>query len=234
MGYWVYLLRCGDGSLYTGCTNDLARRLRAHQSGRGAKYTRSRLPVELVYREEAADRSAALRREAAIKRLTRAEKLALAASRPADLPPAPRDAALDCRKMREKCECPLPIGGKTCYYISVRLCAAGSCARRRGEEAAVNQKFRRGVLASLGLTLLLTASGCGFSLSPEDLYSLPQLPAEYTELNSCINAVIESGAEYAAPHLGKQYPAGAAGGPERRRRGGGRGLLPQFRGLSGR
>ena len=87
MGYWVYLLRCGDGSLYTGCTNDLARRLRAHQSGRGAKYTRSRLPVELVYREEAADRSAALRREAAIKRLTRAEKLALAASRPADLPP---------------------------------------------------------------------------------------------------------------------------------------------------
>ena len=91
MGYWVYLLRCGDGSLYTGCTNDLARRLRAHQSGRGAKYTRSRLPVELVYREEAEDRSAALRREAAIKRLTRAEKLALAACRPADLPPAPRE-----------------------------------------------------------------------------------------------------------------------------------------------
>ena len=52
------------------------------------------------------------------------------------------------------------------------------------------------------MTLLLTASGCGFSLSPEDLYSLPQLPAEYTELNSCINAVIESGAEYAAPISG--------------------------------
>ncbi len=66
----------------------------------------------------------------------------------------------------------------------------------------MNQKFRRGALASLGLTLLLTASGCGFSLSPEDLYSLPQLPAEYTELNSCINAVIESGAEYAAPISG--------------------------------
>ena len=80
MGYWVYLLRCGDGSLYTGCTNDLARRLRAHQSGRGAKYTRSRLPVELVYQEPAADRSAALRREAAIKALTRGEKLALIAS----------------------------------------------------------------------------------------------------------------------------------------------------------
>ena len=80
--YWVYLLRCGDGSLYTGCTNDLVRRLRAHQSGRGAKYTRSRLPVELVYREPAADRSAALRREAAIKAMTRAEKLALLAAIP--------------------------------------------------------------------------------------------------------------------------------------------------------
>lgn len=71
------MLRCADGSLYTGCTNDLPRRLEAHSSGRGAKYTRSRLPVTLAYREEAADRSAALRRESAIKRLTRQEKLAL-------------------------------------------------------------------------------------------------------------------------------------------------------------
>ena len=86
--YWVYLLLCGDGSLYTGCTNDLVRRLRAHQSGRGAKYTRSRLPVELVYREPAADRSAALRREAAIKAMTRAEKLALLAAIPEGEPAA--------------------------------------------------------------------------------------------------------------------------------------------------
>lgn len=71
------MLRCGDGSLYTGCTNDLSRRLEAHRSGKGAKYTRSRLPVTLAYREAAADRSAALRREAAIKRMTRPEKLAL-------------------------------------------------------------------------------------------------------------------------------------------------------------
>lgn len=78
MAYVVYILRCGDGSLYTGCTNDLPRRLRAHQSGRGAKYTRSRLPVELFYQEPAADRSAALRREAAIKRMSRRQKLALA------------------------------------------------------------------------------------------------------------------------------------------------------------
>ena len=80
MGYLVYILRCGDGTLYTGCTNDLDRRLRAHQAGRGAKYTRSRLPVELVYQEPAADRSAALRREASIKALTRGEKLVLIAS----------------------------------------------------------------------------------------------------------------------------------------------------------
>lgn len=77
MGYTVYMLRCGDGSLYTGSAVDMDRRLALHQQGKGAKYTRSRLPVELAYREEAADRSAALRREAAIKQLTRQEKLAL-------------------------------------------------------------------------------------------------------------------------------------------------------------
>lgn len=85
MEYQVYMLRCGDGTLYTGSTNDLSRRLRAHQTGQGAKYTRSRLPVELVYQEPAADRSAALRREAAIKRMSRAEKLAMVdAWRPAE------------------------------------------------------------------------------------------------------------------------------------------------------
>lgn len=77
MAWFVYMLRCGDGSLYTGCTNNLARRLAAHQSGRGAKYTRSRPPVTLVYREELPDRSAALRREAAVKRLTHPQKMAL-------------------------------------------------------------------------------------------------------------------------------------------------------------
>lgn len=77
MVWYVYLLRCGDGSLYTGVTNDLSRRLAAHQAGRGAKYTRSRLPVELVYQEMLPDQSAALRREAAIKRLPRTGKLAL-------------------------------------------------------------------------------------------------------------------------------------------------------------
>lgn len=74
MAWYVYMLRCGDDSLYTGVTTDPQRRLRAHQQGKGAKYTRSRLPVELVYQEPAADKSAALRREAAIKKLRRAEK----------------------------------------------------------------------------------------------------------------------------------------------------------------
>jgi len=71
------MLRCGDGSLYTGCTNDLSGRLERHRAGRGARYTRSRLPVRLVFAEAAADRSAALRREWALKQLTRTQKLAV-------------------------------------------------------------------------------------------------------------------------------------------------------------
>lgn len=78
MGWFVYMLRCGDGTLYTGYTDCVERRLSVHQSGKGAKYTRSRLPVELVYQEELPDKSCALRREAAIKKLTRGQKLALA------------------------------------------------------------------------------------------------------------------------------------------------------------
>jgi putative endonuclease len=73
----VYLLRCRDGSLYAGATNDLARRVDAHGRGTGARYTRSRRPVELVWSARALDRSAALRREAALKRLSRPEKLEL-------------------------------------------------------------------------------------------------------------------------------------------------------------
>ena len=77
MGYWVYILRCSDNTLYTGSTTEPERRLTVHQSGKGAKYTRSRLPVELVYQEETSDKSAALRREAAIKKMSRTEKLQL-------------------------------------------------------------------------------------------------------------------------------------------------------------
>ena len=77
MSWFIYMLRCGDGTLYTGYTDDVQRRLAVHNSGKGAKYTRSRLPVELVYWEELPDKSAAMRREAAVKRLTRPEKLKL-------------------------------------------------------------------------------------------------------------------------------------------------------------
>ncbi len=73
----VYVLRCADGTLYTGITNDLDRRLRAHASGRASRYTRSRLPVRVVYTEKARGRGAALRRELAIKGMSRVEKLAL-------------------------------------------------------------------------------------------------------------------------------------------------------------
>ena len=77
VSWFVYILRCKDETLYTGSTTDLARRLRTHNSGKGAKYTRSRLPVELAYWEEAEDKSSAFRRECAIKKLTRGEKLKL-------------------------------------------------------------------------------------------------------------------------------------------------------------
>jgi putative endonuclease len=85
-------LRCGDGTLYTGATNDLPRRMAAHALGRGARYTRSRLPLELAWSAPARGRSGALRREAAIKRLSRAEKLALVAAGPGA--PAPVEARL--------------------------------------------------------------------------------------------------------------------------------------------
>lgn len=77
MSYYVYILRCADDSLYTGTTNDISRRAAVHNSGKGAKYTRSRLPVAVVYEQECEDKSAALRREIEIKKLTRLEKLKL-------------------------------------------------------------------------------------------------------------------------------------------------------------
>lgn len=74
MPVYVYMLRCSDGSLYTGWTSNLERRVKAHNSGHGAKYTRSRTPVTLVYSEEIEDKAAALKREYAIKQLTHKQK----------------------------------------------------------------------------------------------------------------------------------------------------------------
>ena len=79
--WYVYIVRCADRTLYTGVARDLNARIEAHNTGRGAKYTRARLPVKLIYQEPAADRGAALRREHAIKRLSRGEKRALAKRR---------------------------------------------------------------------------------------------------------------------------------------------------------
>ena len=84
--WFVYILRCSDGTLYTGSTDDVARRLLVHNGGKGAKYTRSRRPVEVVYTEECESYSAALKREYAIKQLTRQQKL----------------------NMIEHCKCPVP------------------------------------------------------------------------------------------------------------------------------
>lgn len=73
----VYILRCADGTLYTGIAPDVEKRLQKHNKGKGAKYTRGRGPVELVYREDLANRAEASKREYQIKQLTRAEKLAM-------------------------------------------------------------------------------------------------------------------------------------------------------------
>ena len=79
MSDYIYVLRCKDDTLYTGWTNDLKHRLAMHRAGKGAKYTKGRGPLTLVYTECFEDKSAALKREAAIKKLSREEKLALIA-----------------------------------------------------------------------------------------------------------------------------------------------------------
>ncbi|HEX2702053.1 MAG TPA: GIY-YIG nuclease family protein [Solirubrobacteraceae bacterium] len=79
---WVYVLRCADGSLYTGWTVDVERRVAAHAAGRGGRYTRSRLPIELLSAMPMQDSSSARREEARIKRLPRAAKLALLGTQP--------------------------------------------------------------------------------------------------------------------------------------------------------
>ncbi|ANZ44038.1 MULTISPECIES: GIY-YIG nuclease family protein [Cloacibacillus] len=77
MSAYTYILRCADGTLYTGWTNDLERRLKAHNAGKGAKYTRPRLPVELFYYESFETKEEAMSREASIKKMTRRAKILL-------------------------------------------------------------------------------------------------------------------------------------------------------------
>jgi len=80
MFYSVYILRCSDGTLYTGITTDLKRRISEHNSGKGAKYTSNKIPVECIFSEKHSSRSAATKREIEIKSWSRTEKLALAMS----------------------------------------------------------------------------------------------------------------------------------------------------------
>lgn len=77
MGWYVYILECADSTYYTGITTDIERRIAAHEAGTGAKYTKGRGPLNLIYEEEYADRSGASKREIEIKALSKAQKLAL-------------------------------------------------------------------------------------------------------------------------------------------------------------
>lgn len=77
MKYYAYMLKCSDGTIYSGYTTDLEQRLNVHNSGSGAKYTRARLPVNLVYYQEFDSKSDAMKKEAAFKKLSRTQKLKL-------------------------------------------------------------------------------------------------------------------------------------------------------------
>ena len=81
---YTYILKCADGTFYTGWTTDITRRLKEHNAGRGAKYTKTRRPVELVYLEESETRREAMKREIQIKKMTRKRKLALIEKRKAE------------------------------------------------------------------------------------------------------------------------------------------------------
>ena len=89
---WVYILRCADGSLYTGWTVDVQKRLASHSAGKASRYTASRLPIELAWTRQMSDRRAAMREEARIKRLPRSGKLALLAQQRGSLGRSPSGA----------------------------------------------------------------------------------------------------------------------------------------------
>lgn len=86
MSWYVYILQCADDTLYTGITNNKSRRLSQHNAGKASKYTRTKLPVIMIYSEPSEDRSSATKRELAIKKLTRAQKLRLIQSQGTKVP----------------------------------------------------------------------------------------------------------------------------------------------------
>lgn len=135
---WVYMVRCADGSLYSGWTNDLARRLRAHKGGKaGAKYTHAKGAVKLTYAERCTDKSAALKREAALKKLPKPEKEALAAQWTAEntitlRDAAPEDAAAVAELYTGMSPTPRPLSNMTCVprNSSAKISPMCSSARR--------------------------------------------------------------------------------------------------------
>ena len=126
MRWCVYLLKCGDGSLYAGITNDLRRRLRAHRDGRGAKYTRGRGPIEVVHVEKAKDRAAASRREYELKRMPRRKKLLLVAAALA-LAGCPKPQYPECKNDTD-CE------------SHVEVCINGFCKQCRDDSSCKGDK----------------------------------------------------------------------------------------------
>ena len=130
--WFVYMVRCADGSLYTGIAKDVARRFKQHNAGTASRYTRTRLPVELVYQEAQQNQSSALRREAAIKAMDRREKLAMAkqkkklakgvrqVARLEDIPNVGPAVAADLRQLRITSPAGLP--GRDPYALYEELC----------------------------------------------------------------------------------------------------------------
>ncbi|HIQ05435.1 MAG TPA: GIY-YIG nuclease family protein [Anaerolineae bacterium] len=104
MSFYVYIVECADGTFYTGWTTDLARRVVQHNAGRGARYTRQRRPVQLVYWEEQPNRSAAMHREHALKQWSRPRKQRLIASEHIEKP-APKPLLRPVSAPKDECEC---------------------------------------------------------------------------------------------------------------------------------
>ena len=126
---YVYILRCADGTLYCGWTNDLAARLDAHNSGKGAKYTRGRGPVELAYSEMFDTQSEAMHREAEIKKLTRPQKQALLDSQTGgEMPTVPAARVRAASSTRRVCATMSAICGS---WACVTACAASGCKNGR-------------------------------------------------------------------------------------------------------
>ncbi len=138
-GWSLYILRCGDGSLYTGIAQDVRRRLEQHRAGKGAKYTRGRGPLELVYQQPCPDHSAALRQEAAVKKLSRQQKMQLISGPRIDL--APMEGITGCLYRQAQARF---FGGVDRYYTPF-LSPGQKGAFNKKELAEISPEHNRGI-----------------------------------------------------------------------------------------